>query len=381
MKKPPVVVPAMGVCNALAGILGVALGGAALAAAGAALAMGESLLGLATLVVAVFVLAKNGALAVSGVGLLFDRPWARGLILVYAWWGLVEVAIGIVVTGVIVSLEAFPRPTGEGLPIAAWGVAALLLLPLLGAPFPALQLAFGYLASVRRHFGVDAAVVAEVGSSAPEPEEIPVTATAKILAFAGSAREASLNKQLVRAAAEGARAAGAEVTVIDLRDLPMPIFDGDLEEREGLPDGARELKRLLKEHDGLLLACPEYNSSITPLLKNAIDWASRAEQGEQPLECFKGKVAGLLSASPGGLGGLRGLVAVRSILGNIGVVVVPEQVAVSRAFEVFDQAGRLTNEKQRAAVENVGRRVAELAHGARLARRAPSSPALAAPEA
>jgi NAD(P)H-dependent FMN reductase len=243
----------------------------------------------------------------------------------------------------------------------AWLVPLLLLTPFLGAPFPALQLDFCHLASVRRHFGAGVAAARIVASPAPAPEESPVTNTTRILAFAGSAREASLNKKLVRVAAEGARAAGAEVTLIDLRDLPMPIYDGDLEEAEGLPPNARELKRLLREHDGLLLACPEYNSSITPLLKNAIDWASRAEEGEKPLACFKGKVAGLLAASPGGLGGLRGLVTVRSILGNIGVLVIPEQVVVPKAAEVFDEQGRLASDKQRASVERIGRRVAEVA--------------------
>jgi NAD(P)H-dependent FMN reductase len=188
-----------------------------------------------------------------------------------------------------------------------------------------------------------------------------VTGATRILAFAGSAREGSLNKQLVRVAADGAREVGAHVTVIDLRDLPMPIYDGDLEQASGLPENARALKQLLKEHQGLLIACPEYNSSITPLLKNAIDWASRAEDGEAPLACFRGKVAGLLAASPGALGGLRGLVTVRSILGNIGVIVVPQQVALPKAHGAFDDEGHLKEEKRRESVLDVGRRVAALA--------------------
>src|ERR687885_1331691 len=145
----------------------------------------------------------------------------------------------------------------------------------------------------------------------------------KILAFAGSTREASYNKLLVKIAAEGARAAGAEVTYLDFRDLPMPLFDEDLEAKEGIPENARKFKELMIAHQGFLIACPEYNSSITPLLKNAIDWASRSELGGLSLECFKDKVAVLMSASPGTLGGLRGLVHVRSILGNIGVLVLP----------------------------------------------------------
>ena len=152
----------------------------------------------------------------------------------------------------------------------------------------------------------------------------------KILAFAGSTRSGSFNKKLIRLAADDARAAGAEVTLIDLRDFPMPLFDGDLEEKEGLPENAKKLKSLMRANDGFLISSPEYNSSVSGVLKNAIDWASREEtDDEPPLVCFRGKVAALLSASPGGLGGLRGLVILRSILGNIGVIVLPDQLAVS----------------------------------------------------
>ena len=123
--------------------------------------------------------------------------------------------------------------------------------------------------------------------------------TSKILAFAGSTRTDSFNKKLIRVAVKGAEAAGAEVTLIDLRDLPMPRYDGDLEEKEGVPPNGRRLKELMKSHSGFLLSCPEYNSSITGVLKNAIDWASREEEGEKPLVCFRGKTAALMSASPG----------------------------------------------------------------------------------
>ena len=183
---------------------------------------------------------------------------------------------------------------------------------------------------------------------------------ARLLAFAGSARGGSFNKKLLAVAAQGARSAGAEVTLLDLRDLPLPLYDGDLEERDGLPANALELKRLFLAHQGLLLACPEYNSSITPLLKNTLDWVSRPADGEAPLACYAGKVAGLVAASPGGLGGLRGLVHVRAILSNINVLVVPEQVAVSKAHEAFDAQGALKDAKQRALVENVGAAVAKL---------------------
>ena len=184
---------------------------------------------------------------------------------------------------------------------------------------------------------------------------------ARVLAFAGSTRTGSLNKKLVKVAAAGARAAGAEVTELDLRDLSLPLYDGDLEEQAGLPPGAKRLKELLKAHQGLLIASPEYNSSISGALKNAIDWASRPEPGEPPLAAFAGKVAGLVSASPGALGGLRGLVTVRSILGNIKVLVLPDQVAVGKADQAFEPDGSLKDKKQQAAVEAIGASVATIA--------------------
>ncbi len=180
----------------------------------------------------------------------------------------------------------------------------------------------------------------------------------KILAFAGSTRTDSFNKKLIKIAAAGARASGAEVTLIDLRDFPMPLYDGDLEQEQGLPEDAKRLRALFLEHDGLLLACPEYNSSITGVLKNAIDWVSRPTEKEPDLACFTGKVAALMSASPGALGGLRGLVHVRSILGNIRVLVLPDQVAVPKAGEAFTAEGNLKDAKQQAAIEKLGRELA-----------------------
>src|SRR5574340_1703531 len=123
---------------------------------------------------------------------------------------------------------------------------------------------------------------------------------------------------------------GVDVTVIDLRDFAMPLYDGDLEQKEGLPSNALKLKDLMKSHHGFLISSPEYNSSISGVLKNTIDWASRQSDGEAPLACFNGKVAGIMSASPGGLGGLRGLVHVRAILENISVLVIPEQIAIAK---------------------------------------------------
>ncbi|RTL41447.1 MAG: NADPH-dependent oxidoreductase [Candidatus Melainabacteria bacterium] len=191
----------------------------------------------------------------------------------------------------------------------------------------------------------------------------------KILAFAGSSRSDSFNKKLVKVAAEGARGAGAEVTFIDLRDYPMPIYDGDLETQEGLPENAKKLKKIFLEHHGLLVSSPEYNSSISALLKNAIDWVSRPVPGESPLACFDKKVVGLMAASPGALGGLRGLVTVRSIFGNIKCTVIPEQVAVAKANEAFAEDGTMKDEKQQSAIKNIGAQVATVAsklHGTEL---------------
>jgi chromate reductase len=180
----------------------------------------------------------------------------------------------------------------------------------------------------------------------------------KILAFAGSARASSYNKKVARMAAAGARRAGAEVSEVDLRDFPMPIYDGDLEAGEGIPSNALKFRQLMMAHQGLLIASPEYNSSVAPLLKNTIDWISRPVGGEDGLAPFRNKVAGLLAASPGGFGGLRGLAHLRAILGNIGVIVLPNQVAVPKAHEAFQPDGTLANPHQQAAIESLGAEVA-----------------------
>lgn len=179
-------------------------------------------------------------------------------------------------------------------------------------------------------------------------------AAPKVLAFAGTTRVEAFNKKLVKVALVGAQAAGADVTFLDLRDLPMPLYDGDLEAKDGLPANAKTFKQLLLSHHGFLISTGEYNSSITGALKNAIDWASRSEPGEAPLACFTGKVAALMSASPGGLGGLRALVHVRAILGNIGVLVLPDQVALPSAHEAFQADGSLKDPKRHAAVQKLG---------------------------
>ena len=174
----------------------------------------------------------------------------------------------------------------------------------------------------------------------------------KILAFAGSARRDSVNQRLLEAATRMAE--GAEVTVLSMSEYPLPLYDSDLEESDGLPDRVIALKGMMESHQGFLLACPEYNGSITPLLKNVIDWCSRpATKDETPLLAYRGKVAGLLGASPGGLGGLRGLRHVREILGNIGITVVPNQHALGAAFDAFDETGALKDARAAQAVKSV----------------------------
>lgn len=187
-----------------------------------------------------------------------------------------------------------------------------------------------------------------------------MTYVPKILAFAGSLRKDSFNKKLVAIAAAGAREAGAEVTVVDLRDYPLPIFDQDLEATQGMPEAGRKLKDLFLKHDGLLIASPEYNSSITALTKNTIDWISRpTEPGEPGVLAFAGKTAAIIAASPGALGGLRGLVHLRSILGNIQVLVLPDQTAIVKAHEAFADDGSLKDPKQQATVKSIGAKLAQ----------------------
>ena len=163
-----------------------------------------------------------------------------------------------------------------------------------------------------------------------------------VLAFSGSSRSGSVNTQLVHAAANAARNAGADVEEIDLRDFRMPLYDGDEEAAEGPPQNAARLRDLFASKDAFLVGCPEYNGLITPLLKNTIDWISRPDAAGHPgTRCVQGKLAALTAASPGGLGGLRGLVHVRVLLANIGMFVLPDQMALPGAAKAFDENGTL----------------------------------------
>ncbi len=182
----------------------------------------------------------------------------------------------------------------------------------------------------------------------------------KILAFAGSLRVDSYNKKLVKIAIKGAEKAGAEVTFIDLKDYPLPLYDQDLEEKDGLPKNALKIKELMWQSDGFIIASAEYNSSISAVLKNVIDWASRkATADEKDLSCFIDKWALIMSASPSELGGLRGLVHLRAILGNIYTFVMPRQKCIPKAYEAFEVNGDLKNPQQQKSVEALAEQFVE----------------------
>ena len=181
----------------------------------------------------------------------------------------------------------------------------------------------------------------------------------KILVLAGSARLDSIHRKLARQTVEALRDAGVEATLADLRDFPMPIYDGDLEAGQGLPTAAKALKELARRHDGFAIASPEYNGSFPALLKNALDWISRPEPGERPLEVFRGKVAAILSASPGPGGGQRVLRHLRELLEMMSVTVIPEQLSLARANAAFDAAGRLVREEDLAGLQNLAAALAQ----------------------
>src|SRR3984893_6992567 len=176
----------------------------------------------------------------------------------------------------------------------------------------------------------------------------------RILALSGSSRRGSLNQKLLDRAAFGARAAGAEVTSIRLSDFELPIYDADWEADHGLPKGAQALKALLAGHQGLLIATPEHNGGYTALLKNALDWMSR------PNGFASGKVAALISASPGLLGGVKSQLSLQIVLNKLGVDVIPESFALGAAHQSFDAEGGLKDANVERAARGVGASLAEM---------------------
>ena len=182
---------------------------------------------------------------------------------------------------------------------------------------------------------------------------------ANILAFAGSNRQDSMNRQALSLAIAGARAAGATVIVADLREFVMPIYDADWHTANGLPAGMLALRKLAMAANGLLIASPEYNASITPLLKNTIDWLSQSANGESGNAPFTNKVCGLMGATNGAFGTIRALPHVSYILSNLGVLVLPV-LAVPRAGELLNADGTVKDERAGKALQQLGARVAEM---------------------
>lgn len=184
--------------------------------------------------------------------------------------------------------------------------------------------------------------------------------TPKILAFAGSLRRDSHNKKVVRIAAEGARKAGAEVTFLDFKELPMPIYDADLQEESGFDENAARLQQILLAHDGLLISTPEYNGSLPAVLKNAFDWASRVNGDLKLGAAFNGKVGAIMSASPGSFGGIRCLGHLRDVLSVMGVHVLPQEFAISSVHQAIDENGVHKDAKMQNLLEQHGANVVEM---------------------
>lgn len=179
----------------------------------------------------------------------------------------------------------------------------------------------------------------------------------KILAFAASTRPGSFNQTALEVAAAGARDAGAEVTLLALKDYPLPIFSEDLEAADGLPENVLKLRAMFAGHDALLVATPEYNGFFTPLLKNTLDWLSRPGPDDSAGP-FANKTAALVSASPGGFGGIRGLPHAKLLLENLGILVLPKSHGVGSAHEVFKSAD-FADSRHAKGLQAVGRALAE----------------------
>jgi len=185
----------------------------------------------------------------------------------------------------------------------------------------------------------------------------------KILALAGSLRKHAYSKRVLKTAIKGAADAGAEVTYIDLGDYPMPLYNADDHERDGFDENALKLQKLLHAHDGLLVASPEYNGSLSGVLKNALDWTSRPSGEFKMGEVFGGKVGAIITESPGAFGGLRCLGHLRSILSILGVNVLPSEIAVSKVHGMFDGDDEaMTDAKMKKLLEDLGASLVDTLH-------------------
>ncbi len=173
----------------------------------------------------------------------------------------------------------------------------------------------------------------------------------QVLVLAGSTRSASYNKLLARQAAEIAKEEGAEVTLMDLKDFPVPFYDADLEAESGLPSNARRFRTLLMGSDAVIIASPQYNDSIPAVLKNMLDWASRSEEGAFSRAAFQSKRFAMMSASPGKKGGAKGLKHLKDVIKECGGDVIDAQVSIPYAHLAFDEKGHLRDPAQVVALE------------------------------
>ncbi len=179
-----------------------------------------------------------------------------------------------------------------------------------------------------------------------------LVAETKVLSFAGSTRQDSYNKKLAKEAADMAEKMGAKVTYIDLKDYPLPFYDGDLEKSEGLPENAKKLRQLMIDSDKIIIASPSYNGSFTAVLKNTIDWASRSEDGSASRDAFKGKKFLIIATSPSPQGGVKGLHHLRDVITNIGGEVMEVEFGVPNASKSFDSQGKLIDPKLRETLQS-----------------------------
>jgi len=183
-------------------------------------------------------------------------------------------------------------------------------------------------------------------------------AALKILVIPGSLRTGSLNAKLAAVAAHRLAQAGTDVTRLSLADFPLPIYDGDLQTKSGVPKNAVDLKRMIGAHHGVLIVTPEYNASVPPLVKNTIDWVSRvADPNESRGQVFRDRAFAIASASRNRLGGARSLAALRLILAACQAFVIPDQLALAFADEAYDEMERL---KHPPDIEAMGAMVRQL---------------------
>lgn len=186
-----------------------------------------------------------------------------------------------------------------------------------------------------------------------------MNAVPKVLVFAGSSRQGSLNKQLARLVAKRIEALGGVATFVDLKDYPCPLFDEDVE-IQGVPENVLKLRELMADHQALFIASPEYNGFITPLLKNTLDWLSRPYEDTPGLALYAGKWAALVSASPGGLGGIRAMPLAQQLLANLGLIVLPQPMSLSKAHSAFDETGAFIEEASSKRLDALCQRLVDI---------------------